>query len=162
MKERLSFLTLLWLCLATVGLWLGQPATAAMVEQTVGQLAANSSDIISGEVLAKESWWNESETFIFTSVTIRVNELYKGALAVLSTVTVVVPGGKVGEVGLGVEHAARFEVGEEVIVFLTPLEDSTYRVTAWKQGKYTLEEGRVKEKRISVSSFEDEIRKALK
>jgi hypothetical protein len=162
MKRTLSVLAVLSLCLAAAGLWLAQSAAAAMVEQTIEQLTANSSDIINGEVLAKESWWNKSETFIFTSVTIQVNELYKGTLAVPSTVTVVVPGGEVGETGLGVEHAPRFEVGQEVIVFLTLYEDSTYKVTAWEQGKYTLEDGQVKEKRISVSSFEDEIRKVLK
>ncbi len=162
MKRTLSVLAALSLCLAAAGSWLAQSATAAMVEQTVAQLTASSSDIISGEVLAKESWWNEDETFIFTSVTIQVNDLYKGTLAVPSTVTVVVPGGEVGETGLGVEHAAQFEVGEKVIVFLRPSEDSTYWVTGWEQGKYTVEDGQVKEKRISVSAFEDEIRKALK
>ncbi len=162
MKTKLSIVPMLLLGIAAVGLWLTPPVTAVMVEQTVAQLAVNSSDIVSGEVLATESFWNESETFIFTSVTIRVNDPYKGTLAAPSTVTVVVPGGIVGEIGLGVEHAARFDAGEEVIVFLTLLEESTYRVTAWEQGKYTLEDGQVKEKRISVSSFEEEIRKALK
>jgi hypothetical protein len=162
MKGKPSFLLLLFTCMAAAASWPAQPAQAAMVEQTVAELAASSSDIISGAVLAKESWWNEDKTFIFTTVSIQVNELLKGTLAVPSTVEVVVPGGEVGEIGLGVEHAARFEVGEEVIVFLTLLEDGTYGVTAWEQGKYTLEDDQVKEKGISVPSFKDEIRKALK
>ncbi len=162
MKLRNGFKAALLLCMATAASWLAQPAAAVMIEQTVADLVGNSSDIISGEVLTMESWWNESKTFILTTVTIQVNELQKGALAVPSTVTVVVPGGKVGSTGLGVEHAPQFEVGEEVIVFLTPLEGTDYRVTAWEQGKYTLENGQVKEKGVSVFLFKEEIRKALK
>ncbi len=162
MRERLSFLLLLFTCMAAAASWLAQPAGAAMVEQTVAELAVSSSDIISGAVTSKESWWNEDKTFIFTTISVQVNELLKGTLAVASTVEVVVPGGEVGEIGLGVEHAAQFEVGEEVIVFLTLSEDGIYEVTAWEQGKYTLENGQVKEKDISVLSFKDEIRKVLK
>jgi len=162
MKQRLSLMLSLVLSVTAVWLCLAQPAAAAMVEQTTAQLAANSSDIISGEVLSKQSRWNESETFIFTDVSIRVNELLKGTLAVSSTITVMVPGGEVGEVGLGVEHAAQFEVGQKVIVFLSPIEGSVYGVTSWEQGKYTLKDSQVQEKRMSISSFKDEIRKALK
>jgi len=50
MKRTLSVLAALSLCLAVAGSWLAQPATAAMVEHTVAQLTASSSDIVSGEV----------------------------------------------------------------------------------------------------------------
>jgi hypothetical protein len=162
MRVKWYNLSALLLCLAVIGVGLVLPAKGAMIEQTLAQLTAKATDIISGEIIAKESQWNQDSTFIFTTVSIQVNELLKGSLAVPSTVEVLVPGGEVGDVGLGVEHAAQFEVGEEVIVFLSLLEGNYYGVTAWEQGKYTVENGQVVEKRMSVSSFKEEIRKALK
>ncbi len=145
-----------------VGLWPAVSAGAAMIEQTVAQLAGGSTDIVGGQVLSVISEWNETETFIFTRVNIRVDETHKGALPVPATITVIVPGGEVGEIGLGVEHAPQFEVGQEVIVFLRLLQPPLYAVTAWEQGKFTVENGEVMEKRASVSSFIEEIREALK
>jgi hypothetical protein len=162
MTRRSRFMSMLLFCAVAVGSWQVQPVTAAMVELTLEELAAGSPDIINGEVLSKESQWNEDSTFIFTSVTIRVTDLHKGSLSPSNTITVMTPGGEVGETGLGVEHAPRFEVGQEVIVFLTPVRELTYSVTGWEQGKYTVEDGQVKEKSKSVSSFEEEIREALK
>ena len=162
MRGKLCIRSTLLVCLMAAGSWLVQPVAAAMIEQTTEQLASESSDIISGEVLAKESQWNEDSTFIFTSVTIRVTDLHKGSLSPFNTITVMTPGGEVGETGLGVEHAPRFEVGQEVIVFLTPVRELTYSVTGWELGKFTVEDGQVKEKSKSVSSFEEEIREELK
>jgi len=46
MKRTLTVLAALSLCLVAAGSWPAQPATVAMVEQTVAQLTASSSDII--------------------------------------------------------------------------------------------------------------------
>lgn len=138
-----------------------QLVSAAAIQQTLKQLVDNSSDIVRCGVTEKVSFWNEEKNFIYTRVTLQVEESLKGSQSVPSDITVIVPGGEVGEKGLGVEHAARFELGEEVVVFLRPLKGSDFMVTAWKQGKYTVEKGRIREKDISYSQFKNDIKNEL-
>ncbi len=152
------FLLLAVLAVAVVG----GAANAAVVLQTTQDLTGNSSDIIHGQVLSAEGEWNDEHTFIFTRVDLKVSEQFKGTLELESTITVMAPGGAVGEVGLKVEHAPQFEVGEQVILFLTPLEDGQFRVTAWEQGKFTIEEDKIKETGLDLSVFLDEIKAGLK
>lgn len=135
---------------------------AAAVVMTVGELSAQSSDIVAAEVISTEARWNEDRTFIFTDVILRVSELHKGTLAVPSTVSLMIPGGEMGEKGLRVEHAPEFTVGQRVVVFLTPLENSQYGVVGWEQGKYTIENGEVRETGKKLPVFIDEIQEALK
>ena len=142
--------------------WTVQPVKGAMAEVTVAELTAQASDIIRGDVTAIESYWNESETFIFTGVTLKVAQIFKGELTIPSEITVEIPGGKVGDIGLGVEHAPHFETGQQVILFLSEQNDSTYHVTGWEKGKFTLEKETVKETGKTISSFQDEINQALK
>ena len=154
-------LTVLWatvLALASVA----PRADAAMVEQTLQQLTAQADRIVQGSVLATASQWDASHSYIFTTVALRASEVIKGTIAVDSTVLVVVPGGEVGGVGYGVEHAPHFTRGEAAIVFLTDLGDGRFRVTGWEQGKFTVNNNKVVEKRISVQQFKDQIREALK
>jgi hypothetical protein len=139
-----------------------QSASAAMTEVTLPQLTDQSSVIIGGKVLSKDSWWNSDKTLIFTTVKVRVDESLKGVVSPDDTISIMVPGGEIDGVGLGVEHAAQFEVGEEVILFLRPAEDSHYVVTAWEQGKLTIIDDRVEEKDDSVESVINQILDALK
>ena len=137
-------------------------AHAAMIPQTVKQLTARSDQVVRGEVATLRSWWDSTHAYIFTTATIRVTEVYKGTVPVESEVSIVVPGGIVGETGFGVEHAPRFVVGEDVIVFLTPIEDGQYRVTGWEAGKYTIKNGLVLERQVSVDIFQAQIRAAVR
>jgi len=142
-------------------IWI-EAASAAMVPLTVKQLADKSDHIVRGEVTAIHSWWDSAHDYIFTTATIRVTEAYKGTLTTQSEASIVVPGGVVGGTGFGVEHAPRFASGEEVIVFLTPIEDGQFRVTGWEQGKYSIKNGSVVERQISVDIFKAQIRAVLK
>jgi hypothetical protein len=139
-----------------------QSTKAAMVELNIEQLVVKSSDVVGATVLGKVSYWNSSKTFIFTRITLRVDEALKGSLPVTGEIYVVVPGGEVEETGLKVEHAAQFETGEKAIVFLNPEEDSAFNVTGWEQGKYTIENEKIRETGLSVDEFKKEIRQALK
>ncbi len=160
MQKVLKLLTMLALFLFVV-LGTMQMVSAVAIQQTLKQLVDNSSDIVRGSVMEKESFWNEDKNYIFTRVTLQVEETLKGSQTVPSKVSVIIPGGEVGETGLGVEHAARFEVGEEVVVFLSPLDNSDFMVAAWEQGKYTVENGWIREKNVSYSQFKNDIKNAL-
>ena len=133
-------------------------ATASL---TLQDLADQSGEVVAAKVVSKESYWNENKDFIFTSISLQVTAVYFGGMGESTNVTVLVPGGELDGVGLGVEHAADFTVGEDVIVFLRALENDLYGVTGWEQGKFTVADGRVREKDLPVAKFEEQIRQAV-
>ena len=138
----------------------GGAANAAVVLQTTADLSGNSSNIVQGQVLSTKAAWNDEHTFIFTRVDLKISQQFKGRTE--SGITVMAPGGEVGEMGLKVEHAPTFEVGEEVILFLRVQEDGQFGVVAWEQGKFTIEEDKIKETDRDLSVFLDEIKASLK
>ena len=130
---------------------------AVAVPQTTEQLVSNSSDVIRGNVLSQKSQWDENHTVIYTEVRIEITEVVLGSVEKGKTILVYVPGGVVNDTGLKVEHAPSFENGEEVILFLTEL-DQLYSVTSWEMGKFTVQDGKVREENILVTEFIDEIK----
>lgn len=139
---------------------LGITANAATTPQSTEQLVENSSDVIRGRVISQISQWDETHVVIYTEVTIKIAEVVLGSVAKGATISVYVPGGIVNDTGLKVEHAPEFEDGEDVILFLTEL-DNLYSVTSWEMGKFRIENANVVEKKQPVSDFISEI-KAVK
>lgn len=139
---------------------LGITANAATTPQSTEQLVENSSDVIRGRVISQISQWDETHVVIYTEVTIKIAEVVLGSVAKGATISVYVPGGIVNDTGLKVEHAPEFEDGEDVILFLTEL-DNLYSVTSWEMGKFRVENGNVVEKKLPVAEFINEI-KAVK
>lgn len=139
---------------------LGITANAATIPQSTEQLVENSSDVIRGRVISQISQWDETHVVIYTEVTIKIAEVVLGSVAKGATISVYVPGGIVNDTGLKVEHAPEFEDGEDVILFLTEL-DNLYSVTSWEMGKFRVENGNVVEKKLPVAEFINEI-KAVK
>ena len=135
----------------------GSSAFAVAIPQTTEQLVGNSSDVIRGKVVSQESQWDESHSIIYTVVSIEVNDVVSGSLAKSGIVSVVIPGGQVGDTGMSVEHAPEFATGEEVVLFLTT-NDGVYGVTSWEMGKFTIQNGAVREKKLPVAEFINEIK----
>lgn len=148
----LAFCTLALLLCSFTG-----SAFAVKIEQTTEQLVNNSSDVIRGKVVSTEAQWDDAHTVIFTEVSITVDELVLGSIEKGRTISVYVPGGQVGDTGLKVEHAAEFQAGEDVVVFLTPLK-GIYGVTSWEMGKFTVQNGTVQEKNRPLTEFISEIK----
>lgn len=113
-------------------LW-GQPKTV----QTA-QLVRDSEVIVVGTVGSLRSEWNADKTRIQTVVTIRVDETIKGAVDA-GALTVVIPGGEVGEVGEWYSHSVRFKDAEEVVVFAKKDRQGVLRVTDGEHGKFLVE-----------------------
>ncbi len=151
----------LFLAVVLGSFFAGRAGLAVIIPQTVNQLADNSTHILRAKVESKAAHWNETHNYIFTYVTLQVKEQYKGKLTLPSMITVVVPGGAVGDTGLTVEHAASFSVGEDVVVFLSK-RGLVFDVTSWELGKYTVVNGLVKEKKLPLADFAAAIRKAIK
>jgi len=161
MRRRLMIQRLLLTALLLSATCLAGPAWAALAEVSTAELIHRSSDVVRAEVLSIESAWNEPKDFILTTVTLRVTEVYKGTVEASSTVDVIVPGGEVDGIGLGVEHAPQFEIGQNVIVLLRPTDEPVFAVVGWEMGKFTVHEDHVVEKGVSLEEFRTEIRRVV-
>jgi hypothetical protein len=133
---------------------------SGMIIQSIQDLTDNSSHIVRAQVTDKTSQWDETESFIYTTVTLNITESLVGDLNISEEVTVFVPGGSVGDLTLHVQHAPRFEIDQDVIVFLD-WKGEVFDVTSWEQGKFTIKEEQVVEKNISVPEFMSEIETAV-
>jgi hypothetical protein len=115
---------------------------ALMIEYDLNRLVAESTDVITGEVIKKESIWNEKKTVILTDVTLNVTETVKGEKK--ETIFVRYPGGNITSsdgtgIGMGRSDQPRFQVGEHVMLFLNKhKEDKTMKITGQFQGKFII------------------------
>lgn len=153
--RKLLITGVLFFCVCILGL----TANAVTIPQSTQQLVENSSDVIRGKVISQISQWDETHTYIYTDVTIEITEIVFGFVTKGATISVYIPGGIVNDTGLRVEHSPEFEDGEEVILFLTEL-DNLYSVTSWEMGKFRIENANVVEKKLPVSDFISEIKAA--
>lgn len=121
--------------LLAVALLIGLPAAATtMLRIDLPELAQTADTVVHGTVRRMESRWSGDRSRIVTDVEIQVTETLKGQAG--STVLVVQPGGRVGDIGQIVHGLASFAEGEEVVVFLERRGTSAFRVTGMAQGKY--------------------------
>src|SRR5688572_8873843 len=98
-------------------LFFGSAAHAtSMVGMDVPALARKSEAVVRGKVQRVESRWSGDRKRIVTEITVEVAETLKGEPP--PVVTVIQPGGQVGDIGQRVDGMARFEKDEEVVLFL--------------------------------------------
>ncbi|WP_041453536.1 hypothetical protein [Anaeromyxobacter dehalogenans] len=96
---------------------LALPAAAATFRSTTIEEAARSSDaVVRGRVERQASRLEADGRRIVTDVVVAVSSAWKGSPG--ARVTVTVPGGVVGDVGMWVSAAPRLANGEEVVLFL--------------------------------------------
>jgi hypothetical protein len=102
----------------------------------VPALTKGSSVVARATVLSVSARWTKDGGRIMTDAVLEVTEPWKGAPS--KQVTVMQPGGVVGEVGQLVHGTAKFTVGEDVVVFLEPRGDR-FLLTGMLQGKFKVE-----------------------
>ena len=113
--------------------------------------------ILVGAVAAVASRWNDDHTAILTEVQISVEErLTEGPTA--SQISLVVPGGEVGETTQLVEDTLWFAAGERVLLFMKRAEDGALQVMGGFQGKLTIEDDLVLELNTPLPEVIDQIR----
>lgn len=130
-------------------------ATALIAPITDEELTQTSDRIVLGTVADVSSDWTLNQDFIWTTVTISVEQNVKGTGP--DPVTVKVMGGSVGGIILEAEEAPRFEPEQRVVVFLMPYEGSDYYVRALIHGKFTIVDGVVQETGETEADFLDRI-----
>ena len=114
MKTLDTKVYLLFLILFQFGLFNIQ---AQMIKVELEEVAINSYSIIKGVVINQWSEYEEDGKKIITVTEFQVLESIKGDIK--QTEHIVIPGGIVGDVGMGVSHTPQFNIGEEAIVFIS-------------------------------------------
>ena len=124
------------------------PCFPLMLKLSLEELNSGADLIAIGKVVQKECRWGEKPRWIYTYVTLAVDEYIKGEGG--KQVIVRHIGGEVGGKGLIAGGMPRFRQGEEVLVFLGKAEDNSaaldmrgdtrgiYRVCGFAQGKYEI------------------------
>ena len=102
----------------------------------IASLTLASDAVVRAEVLGKETHWGAGGGEIFTTVTLRPLEIWKGEPA--AQFSLLVPGGRQGELDQVVQGAALFREGEEVVVFLERRTPGVYQVARMAPGKFTV------------------------
>jgi hypothetical protein len=100
-------------------------------------LAACSDVVAIGTVADMQSAWASNKTRIVTRVTITVREFLKGGTGE-QQITILTPGGEIGEVGELYCGAARFQPDEEVVVFARKTTGQEMQVAGGALGKMTI------------------------
>jgi hypothetical protein len=108
--------------MAAVGAFLllfaGAARATMIVPFDLGGLVDQASDVVVARVEARASRWSSDKRAIYTEVTLRVEHALKGTSREGDAVTVRTEGGSVDGIGMRVQGAAYFTVGEEVVAFL--------------------------------------------
>jgi hypothetical protein len=115
----------------------GAAEATQIVYQTPEQMGAESALVVRGRVANVRSFWNDTNTKILTETVITIDESYKGGGE--ATARVLQLGGVVGTVRMHVHGAPSWTRGEEVVLFLEPIDANSYRVSGLSQGKFKVE-----------------------
>jgi hypothetical protein len=92
--------------------------------------------VVRGRVVRVAARWTKDHARIVTDTELAVTETWKGAPT--RHLTVMQPGGEVGDLGQLVEGVAKFKVGEEVVLFLEARGDR-FTVAGMAQGRFLIE-----------------------
>ncbi|HYC77396.1 MAG TPA: hypothetical protein VEI02_07190 [Planctomycetota bacterium] len=119
-------------------------AATSVRPMSLEELVRGSECVVLADVESVSSQWDAEGRMIYTYVTLKVAECWKGAPA--QTVVVRVPGGQVGDVRVRVSESPVFLAGERVAAFLRSRNGAT-EVTGWFRGKLTVTGSEVREMR---------------
>lgn len=127
--KRFVWLAVFALVLAAI------PAGAStFVAMSRGELAAQSSAVIEGEVLKINSFWTPSGRLVVTEAMIQVTDRIAGDAP--GVVVVKTFGGQVGGYNVEAHGFPAFTVGERVVLFLQGNVNAVTEVTGYRQGQY--------------------------
>jgi hypothetical protein len=109
-------------------------AASLVVALDTNELAKRADLIAVADVLSVQSAWDQRHVKILTTIELSVVESWKGSAQPASHITVVQPGGTVGDVAMVVFGLSQFTPGERTLVFLRGKTTSA-GVVGMSQGK---------------------------
>jgi len=125
--------------MALVVLLASGPALAALaVPASVEELARSSDAVVRGRVVKVAARWSSDGKRFSTYAEVEPSSVWRGSAP--PRVTVVVPGGVVGNIGQRVDGAPAFAEGEEVVLFVAAA-GPAFRVQGLAQGKFAVVNG---------------------
>jgi len=131
-KARLTSCSLLFV-LATAGI---VTATSVVIPSD-DELIIGARAIVRGQVTAVVSGYDEGHKAIFTYVTLRVQDVFKGRIT-SNEIVIKAPGGVTQDRGSVVFGTPEFKTGEDVLLFLDTWADGSLRVHQWFLGKFNV------------------------
>lgn len=148
-----------YLAYLLIGLGIVTPVAGLIIPMTLPELVSKSELVVEGVVLATACRWRDDGSgIIVTDVLFAVEDCYKGEKPDQRLI-VETEGGVIGDIGLIVEDTPIFRTGESAILFLSsPDENGSYRVTNLYNGKYTVVDNVVRETRLPVMRFRNQVR----
>jgi YVTN family beta-propeller protein len=129
-------------------------------ESRLENLTIEADLILVGTVTDTLSHWNEGVTSIFTDVKVSIENVVAGDES-LQHVTVVVEGGRVGDLRLSVSGSPEFQVNERAILFLKQNSSGSYSPAGWQDGIFAVSGDKV-DPDTSLSSFIWQIQQIMK
>jgi hypothetical protein len=153
------------LLLSLFTLSLSLTISAQTLQSEISDLSKGADVIIKGKVINQKSEWTTRKSAIYTRVTIHVDEYIKGN-SLQNTITIIHPGGEIGDIGELYTHVPAFSDGENVLLFaMKNNSNPDYFVYEGETGKitlYTNDHGEmITSQRKKYSSIKDEIKKSL-
>ncbi len=136
MHRKTARFALISLALMVLGGGLSHSATIRRL--TLDSLVARSERIVHGRVIGSRAAWDVQTRTIWTHTQVQVVDSAKGSSG--STVTVSEPGGVLGDVGHLFPGVPRFELNDELVLFLHGA-GNRLRVTGMRQGVYRVTRG---------------------
>lgn len=118
-----------------------EASATVMVPLSIEDMAVRSAAVVRARVSNRRSAWDEDHRKIYTYTELEVLETVHASGKVPQAIVVRTLGGEVGKVGMKVSGTARFNPGEEVLLFLRsdPINNQHFQVIGMSQGKYRLE-----------------------
>ena len=110
-----------WLSLAAVTLalaFLPRANATLMKAATFDDKVENAASIILGTVVKQESRWDDAHRWILTYTTFRIDKAIKGVSPALNEMTIVTPGGTVGDDHQDTIGVPTFATGSEHVLFI--------------------------------------------
>jgi hypothetical protein len=106
--------------------------STTLAHMSIAKLTQSSRLIVRAHCVENKSAWDAGE--IWTFIALEPTEIWKGS--VQSRVNVRLLGGRVGNLTSYVSGVPRFQVGEEVVLFLAPTAHGDFSVVSWVQGTF--------------------------
>ena len=131
-RKRILVLVSLLLLLAL--LFLPSISATTLAKLSLDQIAAGSDAVARVRCTAAESRWEGGS--IWTLATVQVLESMKGNLP--SSITIRVPGGRVGHLTATVDATPKFAPGNEAVVFLQRSRAGDFTVAGWAEGTFRI------------------------
>jgi hypothetical protein len=107
-----------WPILASVWLLAARADASLVMALDTNELTKRADHIAVADVLSVESAWDAGHHKIYTTIELSVVESWKGGAPPASHLTIVQPGGTVGDVAMVVFGLSQFVPGERTLLFL--------------------------------------------